>query len=161
MFYILLLPTTSLSFICARLFYDDASRVHVFLYRPPTLSWQLGLGATSTCLTPTHNPFLSDGEGGVVSVSAGANHSVCAVASGLVLGWGHAEYNQQGVAGARGVFLLLHMHIFCGDRCYQETYLEENRATHHGEIAILSPCSALPWNFCFCFCGNPNLPSYI
>lgn len=61
--------------------------------------FQLGLGAASTRLTPTHNPFLSGVGGGVVSVSAGANHSVCAVASGWVMSWGHAEYNQQGVAG--------------------------------------------------------------
>lgn len=60
---------------------------------------QLGLGAASTRLAPTHNPLLSDVGGGVVSVSAGANHSVCAMASGLVMSWGHAEYNQQGVAG--------------------------------------------------------------
>lgn len=60
---------------------------------------QLGLGAASTRLAPTHNPLLSDVGGGVVSVSAGANHSVCALASGMVMGWGHAEYNQQGVAG--------------------------------------------------------------
>ncbi|CAN0401511.1 unnamed protein product, partial [Scytosiphon promiscuus] len=62
---------------------------------------QLGLGAASTKLAPTHNPLILDvGGGGVVSVSAGANHSVCALASGLVMSWGHAEYNQQGVAGA-------------------------------------------------------------
>ena len=36
-------------------------------------------------------------------MSAGANHSVCAVASGLVFGWGHAEYNQQGVAGMTNI----------------------------------------------------------
>ena len=68
------------------------------------LRLQLGLGAASTRLTPTHNPFLSNVGGGVVSVSAGANHSVCAVASGWVMSWGHAEYNQQGVAGEEAFF---------------------------------------------------------
>ncbi|CAM9876355.1 unnamed protein product, partial [Laminaria digitata] len=67
---------------------------------------QLGLGAASTRLTPTHNPFLSNVGGGVVSVSAGANHSVCAVASGWVMSWGHAEYNQQGVAVVAGADLM-------------------------------------------------------
>ncbi|CAM9444842.1 unnamed protein product, partial [Hapterophycus canaliculatus] len=68
---------------------------------------QLGLGAASTKLAPTRNPLLSDiGGGGVVSVSAGANHSVCALASGLVMSWGHAEYNQQGVAVVAGADLM-------------------------------------------------------
>ncbi|CAM9542500.1 unnamed protein product [Pylaiella littoralis] len=69
---------------------------------------QLGLGAASTRLAPTHNPLLSDVGGGVVSVSAGANHSVCALASGLVMSWGHAEYNQQGVAVVAGADLMEH-----------------------------------------------------
>lgn len=34
-----------------------------------------------------------------MSVGAGANHSACVVANGTVFSWGHAEYNQQGVAG--------------------------------------------------------------
>lgn len=42
-----------------------------------------------------------------MSVGAGANHSVCVVASGRVFGWGHAEYNQQGVAGVMLLLLLL------------------------------------------------------
>lgn len=80
---------------------------------------QLGLGAASTRLAPTHNPYLSDVGGGVVSVSAGANHSVCAVADGWVMGWGHAEYNQQGVAGAggAGVKILVDVGVpICSDR---------------------------------------------
>ncbi|CAM9515190.1 unnamed protein product [Ectocarpus sp. 6 AP-2014] len=69
---------------------------------------QLGLGAASTKLAPTHNPLLSDVGGGVVSVSAGANHSVCAMASGLVMSWGASEYCQQGCAVVAGADLMRH-----------------------------------------------------
>ncbi|CAM9799218.1 unnamed protein product, partial [Ectocarpus sp. 8 AP-2014] len=69
---------------------------------------QLGLGAASTKLAPTHNSLLGDVGGGVVSVSAGANHSVCAMASGLVMSWGASEYCQQGCAVVAGADLMRH-----------------------------------------------------
>ncbi|CAM9968407.1 unnamed protein product, partial [Sphacelaria rigidula] len=83
----------------------DDSKADLYVWGGGQLG-QLGLGAASTRLAPTHNSLLGDGDGGVVSVGAGANHSVCAVASGRVFGWGHAEYNQQGVAVVAGADLM-------------------------------------------------------
>lgn len=74
---------------------------------------QLGLGAASTKLAPTHNPLLSDVGGGVVSVSAGANHSVCAMASGLVMSWGAYEYCQQGCAGGWAFYFARRRLVSC------------------------------------------------
>lgn len=64
-----------------------------------SLHAQLGLGAATVRFAPTYNSLLCGGGGGVVSVGAGANHSACVLANGRVFSWGHAEYNQQGIAG--------------------------------------------------------------
>ncbi|CBN75162.1 conserved unknown protein [Ectocarpus siliculosus] len=90
-----------------------AHRIHSGIFREVVgmagrFFLELGLEAASTKLAPTHNPLLSDVGGGVVSVSAGANHSVCAMASGLVMSWGASEYCQQGCAVVAGADLMRH-----------------------------------------------------
>lgn len=67
---------------------------------------QLGLGAATVRFAPTYNSLLCGGGGGVVSVGAGANHSACVLANGRVFSWGHAEYNQQGIAVVAGADLM-------------------------------------------------------